>query len=84
MTRNQVGIENAELAATGVGIMIVGAEIMIGTMIEIADMIVSVTEIQSAPAIMIREVTAGHGRGQGSIPGIMIATGAYSSMVADF
>ncbi|CAB4316116.1 unnamed protein product [Prunus armeniaca] len=74
-TGNQVGIGNEEIAATEVGIMIVGAEIVIGIMIEIADMIASVTEIQIAPAIMIQEVAVGHAHDQGSVPGIMIATG---------
>ncbi|TQD68580.1 hypothetical protein C1H46_045887 [Malus baccata] len=64
--------------------MIVGAEIAIGTMIEIVDMIAIVTEIQIAPAIMIQEVAGGHAHDRGNVPGIMIATGACSSVVADF
>lgn len=79
MTENRVGIENGEIAATEGGILIVGAEIVIGTMIVIAE---SVTEIQTGPAIMIQEVTVGHAHGQGNVPRIMIATGDCSSIVA--
>lgn len=61
------------------GIMIIVAEIVIGTMIEIADMIESVIGILIATEVMIQEVTAGHALGQGNIQEIMIATGLFFS-----
>lgn len=57
--------------------MIVVVEIVIGTMIEIADMIVSVIGILIATEVMIQEVTAGHALGQGNVREIMIATGFF-------
>jgi hypothetical protein len=60
-------------AVIGAGITIVGAEIVIGIMT--VNVIRSVTEIQIAPVVMIQEVAAGHGQGQWSVPGSMIATG---------
>ena len=78
---NLVGTENMAIAATEGGILIVGAKIVIGTMSVIVE---SVTEIQTAPAIMIQEVTAGHALAHGNVPRIMIATGDCSSVVAIF
>jgi hypothetical protein len=43
----------------------------------IVDMIVNVTEVQSAPAIMIQEIVADHVLGLENILGIMITTGCY-------
>jgi hypothetical protein len=62
--------------------MIVGAETVIDIMIVNADMIGIVTEIQIAPAVMIQEAAAGHAHGQrnGSVLGIMIATGTFSPL----
>jgi hypothetical protein len=77
-TGNLAGIMREEIAVIGAGITIIEAEIVIGTMTVKGDMIGSVTEIQIAPVVMIQEVAAGHGQGQWSAPGIMIATGIYS------
>lgn len=71
MTENQAGIKIGEIAVTGGGIMIEGAEIMTGMMTGIVDMIVNV----SAPTVMIQEVFADHVLDLGNIQGIMIAIG---------
>ena len=84
MTGNPVGREKEQVAVIGGEIMIVRAEIVIDIMIGIADMIVivdmivNVTGIWIVPAVMIQEVAVGHAQGQGSVPGIMIATGTCS------
>lgn len=62
---------------TGGESMIEKAETVTGIMTGIVDMIVNVTEVQSAPAIMIQEVVADHVLGLGNILGIMITTGCY-------
>ena len=51
--------------------------VVTGIMTGIVDMIVNVTEVQTAPAIMIQEVVTGHVLGPGNILGIMITTGGY-------
>ncbi|GKV47937.1 hypothetical protein SLEP1_g54788 [Rubroshorea leprosula] len=66
---NQVGTETEEIAVTEAAIMIVGAEIVTGIVIEI------VIRIMSALELMILEVTTGHVQGLGNTLGIMIATG---------
>lgn len=55
--------------------MIVGAEIVIGIMIEIVDMIATVTETQTAPAPMTQEVVGGHALDPESDLEIMIDIG---------
>lgn len=77
MRRKQVGIMIEGIVVTAGGIMIVVVEIVIGTMIEIADMIASVIGILIATEVMIQEVTAGHALGQGNVREIMIATGFF-------
>ncbi|GKV44801.1 hypothetical protein SLEP1_g51953 [Rubroshorea leprosula] len=69
MRENQVGTETKGIAVTEGGIMIIGAEIVRGIVIEV------VLGIKSALGLMILEVTTGHIQGLGSAPGIMIATG---------
>ncbi|GKV27870.1 hypothetical protein SLEP1_g36990 [Rubroshorea leprosula] len=73
MRENQVGTETEEIAVTEAGIMIVGAEIVTGIVIEI------VIRIMSALELMILEVTTGHVQGLGNTLGIMIATGTVAS-----
>lgn len=80
MTGNPVGTEIEQEAVIGGGIMIVRAGIVIDIMIGIADMTVNVIEIQIVPAVMIREVAVGHAQGPESVLGIMIATGACSTL----
>ena len=74
---NQAGIEIGEIAVTGGESMIEKAETVTGIMTGIVDMIVNVTEVQSAPAIMIQEIVADHVLGLENILGIMITTGCY-------
>ncbi|GKV25951.1 hypothetical protein SLEP1_g35324 [Rubroshorea leprosula] len=69
MRENQVRTETKGIAMTEGGIMIVGAEIMTGMVIEI------VIGIMSALRLMILEVATGHVQGLGNAPRIMIATG---------
>ncbi|GKV47757.1 hypothetical protein SLEP1_g54624 [Rubroshorea leprosula] len=69
MRENQVGTETEGMVVTEAAIMIVGAEIVTGIVIEI------VIRIMSALELMILEVTAGHVQGLGNTLGIMIATG---------
>ena len=76
VTENQAGIKIGEIAVTGGGIMIEGAEIMTGIMTGIVDMIVNL----SAPTVMIQEVFADHVLDLGNIQGIMIAIGSYSPL----
>ena len=73
MAENQAGIKIGEIAVTGGGIMIEGAEIMTGIMTGIVDMIVSAT-------VMIQEVFADHVLDLENILGIMIAIGSYSPL----
>lgn len=78
-TENQVGIVRGKqveiviegIAMTGGGIMIVVVEIVIGTMIEITDMIESVIGILIVTGVMIQEITTDRTLGQG----IMIVAG---------
>jgi hypothetical protein len=76
VTENQAGIKIGEIAVTGGGIMIEGAEIMTSIMTGIVDMIVNL----SAPTVMIQEVFADHVLDLGNIQGIMIAIGSYSPL----
>ncbi|GKV50051.1 hypothetical protein SLEP1_g56766 [Rubroshorea leprosula] len=69
MRVNQVGTKIKGIAVTEGGIMIIGAEIMIGVVIEI------VIRIMSALKLMILEVATGHVQGLGKAPRIMITTG---------
>ncbi|GKV44823.1 hypothetical protein SLEP1_g51971 [Rubroshorea leprosula] len=69
MRENQVGTETDRIAVTEGVIMIVGAEIMTGIVIEI------VIGIMSTLGLMILEVATGHAQGLGNALGIMIATG---------
>ncbi|GKV25976.1 hypothetical protein SLEP1_g35346 [Rubroshorea leprosula] len=69
MRENQVGTETEGIAVTKGGIMIIGAEIVRGIVIEV------VLGIMSAFRLMILEVTTSHIQGLGNAPGIMIATG---------
>lgn len=71
MKGKRAGIWIEEIAVIGGGIMIAGAEIVIGITIGIPDM----TEREINPVTMIPGVVAGRGRDQMNVPGIMIATG---------
>lgn len=81
--KNGVGIETGSLVGTVNLVivvnegetMIVGAEIVIGIMIEIVDMIATVTETQTAPAPMTQEVVGGHALDPESDLEIMIDIG---------
>ncbi|GKV02459.1 hypothetical protein SLEP1_g14894 [Rubroshorea leprosula] len=71
MRENPVMTKTKLIVVTEGGIMIEGAEIVTGTMIE------NVVGIMSALGLMILEVTTGHVQGLRNVPGIMVVTGTF-------